>query len=284
MNLSEAWPLYEQDITLRGYSEVTIGNYRTQYNVLTRYFGGEVDMNDISLPMLKQYYIEKGRKLKPSSLGQRMRANKALFRWASDEGYTNMNPASKLREPKKGKKIPKAIKDEDIEKMRRACKTARQSALFEFLYSTGCRVSEVKELNQNNLDFDSRSCIVHGKGDKEREVYFSVGAKIQIKLYLDSREDTEDALFVTDRRVNGKFHRISVDCIRRDIENLGKWAGIKEHTNPHRLRHTYATHLLNKGAPLEVVQDLMGHVRIETTKIYCQLSGERRREQYRKYF
>lgn len=117
-------------------------------------------------------------------------------------------------------------------------------------------------------------------GSKERECYFTVKTAIWLRKYLNTRKDAHPALFITERK---PYRRISKERIREIIKEIAKRAGIEERVSPHKLRHTYATHLLNNGAPLEVVQEFLGHAKIETTKIYCQLSGERRRELYRRY-
>lgn len=279
MNLSEAWVLYEQDKQIEGFSQNTLGGYKTQMNMLVRHFG-EKDLNDITVFDLKQYLVEKGSHLKPSSLGQRIRVIRAFFKYFSDEGYCERNPSSKLKEPRLGSIVPKAFSEEEAELLREACKTPLEHALTEFFYSTGCRISEVQQLNLSDINWENRSCIVNGKGSKQREVYFSLKAKIWLRWYIDLRTDEDPALFVTDRAP----HRPSTATMRRNIKVVGKQSGIDKRVCPHYWRHTFATHLLNRGAPLEAVQDQMGHCDIKTTRIYCQLSGVRRKEIHTRYF
>lgn len=137
------------------------------------------------------------------------------------------------------------------------------------------------KLNRDDINFTSHSVIVLGKGDKEREVYFSVRCSIWLKRYLDEREDQDPCLFVTQR--NPK-RRMSIDAIRYTIKRISKRTPIKKDIHPHQLRHSYATHMLNNGAPLEVVQSLLGHEKSETTRIYAQLSGKLRYDLYNRYF
>ena len=279
MHLSEAWSLYEIEKTLEGYSQTTLRNYNIQVNLLVRHFG-EKDVNEITVLDLKQYLIQKGSHLKPSSLGQRIRAIRAFFRWLADEGYIDRNPTAKLREPKLGGRVPKAYSEEEAELLREACKNPLEHALTELFFSTGCRISEVQQLNKSDIDWENRSCIVLGKGNKQREVYFSLKAKIWLRWYVDSRTDEDPALFVTERAP----HRMSIATMRRDIKKVGIQSKIDRNVCPHYWRHTFAMHLLDRGAPIEAVQDQLGHVDLKTTRIYCQLSGARRKAIHNMYF
>ena len=279
MNLSEAWENYYTDKQLEGYSSTTLKGYKVQYNLLLKYFG-DINIDDITLLSLKTYLLEKGSHLKPSSLGMRIRCIRAFFRWANEEGYCSTNPSRKLKEPKLGKPIPKALNEEDIEMFRESCKSIMEHALIEFLYTSGCRIGEVYRLNITDINWDNHSCIVLGKGNKEREVYFNLRCALWLKRYLKQRKDNDPALFVTERAP----HRISIDMIRYIVKRVAKNSELQINIYPHKLRHSYATHLLNNGASLEGIQTLMGHAKIETTMIYTNLAGPRRKEIYVKYF
>lgn len=148
------------------------------------------------------------------------------------------------------------------------------------MYSTGCRIGEVIPLNYTDIDWDNRSVVVLGKGSKEREVYFSSRCSIWLKKYLQGRLDRCTALIVTERDP----HRMSGHTIRHILKKIATRAKIESNVYPHKLRHTFATHLLDNGAPLEVIQTLLGHEKLKTTQIYTQLSGPRRKELYRRYF
>ena len=154
-------------------------------------------MSEITTEKLKEYLIQVGEHLKPSSLGHRVRCIKSLFKWTHEEGYIPKNSAAKLKEPKLGKRIPKFLSELEIEHLREACHTTMENALFEFMYSTGCRIGEVVKLNRDDINFSTNSVIVHGKGDKEREVYFNTRCFIWIKRYLDGRDDMDPCLFIT---------------------------------------------------------------------------------------
>jgi site-specific recombinase XerD len=129
---------------------------------------------------------------------------------------------------------------------------------------TGCRIGEIIKLNRDDINFHSQSVIAQRKGDKEREVYFNVRCDIWLKRYLEERKDNDPALFVTERR---KQHRMSIDLMRYIIKRISKRAGINKSIHPHQLRHSYATHMMNNGAPLDVIQSLLGHEKSETTRV-----------------
>ena len=278
MLLSEAWSVYEADKRLAGYSPVTLKSYRLQISLLIRGIG-DLDLGEVKYETFKVYLAAQVH-LKPSSLGHRIRFIRSLFHWAHEEGYLPANPAYRLMEPKIGQRLPKALSEEDTEMLREGCKTAMEHALIEFAYTTGCRVGEMFRLDRNQIDWEARSCIVLGKGDKEREVYFSIKAGIWLKKYLINRHDKDPALFVTERAP----HRMSIAEIRYITKRVARTSDVSANVYPHKLRHSYATHLLNNGAPLEVIQSFLGHAKLETTRLYANLSGPRRRELYRKYF
>ncbi len=280
MLLSEAWQKYKSDKRIEGYSTLTLKTYGYQYDLLTRHLG-DVHMGGITTDNLKQYLGEAAEHLKPSSLGHRVRFVKSLFRWTHEEGYIVKNPASKLKEPKIGKRVPRFLTKHEIEHLRESCQTSRENALFEFFYSTGCRIGEVAKLNRDDIDFAGNSVIVHGKGDREREVYFNVRCAIWLKRYLDDRKDEDPCLFATERN---PIKRMSIDSLRYVVKQISNRADIKKTIHPHQLRHSYATHMIDNGAPLEVIQSLLGHEKSETTRIYAQLSGKLRYDLYTKYF
>ncbi|MGM0924769.1 MAG: tyrosine-type recombinase/integrase, partial [Bacillota bacterium] len=214
MLLSDVWEKYHLDKKIEGYSKQTIKTYCFQFKLLLRYFGN-IDMNEITTNKLKSYLIDAGDHLKPSSLGHRVRCIRSLFKWTYEEGYIKKNPAAKLKAPKLGKRIPKFLSDLEIEHLREACHNSMENVLFEFIYSTGCRIGEVVKLNREDINFSTNSVIVHGKGDKEREVYFNTRCSLWLKRYLDDRDDQEECLFVTERR---PYRRMSIDLIRYIIK------------------------------------------------------------------
>ncbi|MEJ8777682.1 tyrosine-type recombinase/integrase [Pseudogracilibacillus sp. ICA-222130] len=280
MLLSEAWERYQSDKKIEGYSPLTLKMYSFQYKLLKRYLG-DIKIDEFTTEKLKQYLIESGGHLKPSSLGHRIRFIKSLFKSIHEEGYILKNPAAKLKEPKLGQRILKFLSKYEIEHLREGCHTPMENALFEFFYSTGCRIGEVAKLNREDINFMENSVIVHGKGDKEREVYFNIRCAIWLQRYLEKRDDDEPCLFVTER--NPK-RRMSIDSLRYIIKRISNRAGIKKTIHPHQLRHSYATHMVDNGAPLDIIQSLLGHEKSEITRIYAHLSGKLRHDFYSKYF
>jgi integrase/recombinase XerD len=188
---------------------------------------------------------------------------------------------ARIHEPKMPKRIPRALSEEEIEYLRDACRTPLEHTLVELAYSTGCRIGELHRMNRGDVDWHNQSIVVMGKGAKEREVYFTIRARIWLRRYLDSRKDEEPALFCTERR---PWRRMSIAQIRYVLKRVAARAGMADRVYPHRLRHSFATHLLNNGCPLEVIQSLLGHEKLDTTRLYASLAGERRREFYRRYF
>ncbi|WP_152393333.1 tyrosine-type recombinase/integrase [Paenibacillus guangzhouensis] len=280
MILSELWRLYEADKRIQGFSSSTLKAYTLQLKMLLRELG-DLDISEVTHNLLKEYLAKQSDRLKPSSLGHRIRFVRSLFRFAYEETYLISNPALKLREPKMDKRIPKFLIEEDVIHLKISCQSLRERALLEFLYSTGCRVGEVEKLNIDDLNWENSSAIVNGKGSKQREVYFTTECKVWLKKYLESREDTCKALFVTDTHPT---RRMTIPTIRWALKRLAGRGEIEANVYPHRFRHTYACQLLDNGAPLDFIQGMLGHEKASTTQIYAQLRGERRRELYRRFF
>lgn len=280
MLLSEFWERYRKDKRALGYSPHTLKAYGLQMGLFKKYLG-DIDISEITFEKLKQYLADETQHLKASSIGHRVRYLKSLFRYAYEEGFIEENPAWKLQEPKMGKRVPKALKEEPLELLRLGCQIPFHYALLEFLFASGCRIGEVHLLNKRDIDWQKRSAFVIGKGDKEREVYFTVRCSIWLKKYLETRTDNEECLFVSMRK---PYRRMSIWALRNHLKEIAKNAGLDDNIYPHKLRHSFATHLLNNGAPLELIQSYLGHEKAETTRIYAQLSTERKREMYNKYF
>ena len=279
MVLTEAWKIYEADKRLLGYSPHTLDAYKLQSSLLIRELG-DIEVGEVTHVALKQYLV-KQEHLKPASIGHRIKFIRAFFRYLHEEGFLERNVSSKLKEPKQGARVPKALNTEQVELLRDACSSALEKALTEFFYATGCRIGEVYGLNIKDINWQTRSAMVIGKGNKEREVYFTERCRIWLQKYLQSRKDDHEALFVTARK---PIRRMSIARIREIVKEIAKHSEVEVNVYPHRWRHTMATTMLENGAPLNVVMSSMGHVRPSTTMLYASLSGERRRQDYNKYF
>ncbi|ULL14763.1 integrase [Paenibacillus sp. H1-7] len=277
MILSELWRLYETDKRIQGFSQSILKAYALQLKMLIRELG-DLDISEVTLNLLKEYLAKQSDRLKPRSLGHRIRFVRSLFRFAYEETHVISNPSLKLHEPKMDKRIPKFLIEEDVIHLKISCLSLRERALLEFLYSTGCRVGEVEKLNIEDLNWENCSAIVNGKGSKQREVYFTTECKVWLKKYLSSRKDSCKALFVTD---TNPIRRMAIPTALKRLADRGE---LKANVYPHRFRQTYACQLLDNGAPLDFIQGMLGHEKASTTQIYAQLRGERRRELYRRYF
>ena len=203
----------------------------------------------------------------------------SFFGWLNAKGYITKNPAAGLDPIKTEKRIKKPLSDIELEKLRRKCGLERDLALVEFLYSTGVRVSELVALNRQDIDFANMDVIVYGKGAKERETYLTAASCMHLKEYLDSRRDDNEALFVS---LRAPHKRLTVSGVEEILRRLGRCTGI-EKVHPHRFRRTMATNILNKGMPIEEVKEILGHVKLDTTMIYCQVGRENVKHSHRKY-
>lgn len=280
MNLAELWRTYEADKKIEGFSKLTLQGYELQLRLLMNDIG-DIKIEEITEVLLKEYLAKHAQRLKPSTLGNRIRFIRSFFRYSFEEGLLPKNPARKLKEPKLEKRIPKFLIEEDVVHLKISCDSERDHALLHLLYSTGCRVGEIHRLNQQDINWENCSAIVQGKGLKQREVYFTVECRVWLKRYLALRQDSNEALFVTK---TNPIRRLGIAAIRYEIKQIADRGNVQVNVYPHRFRHTYACHLLDNGAPLDFIQGMLGHEKASTTQIYAQLRGERRREFYKRFF
>lgn len=189
----------------------------------------------------------------------------SFFSWLEEEDYILKSPMKRIHKIKTKTVVKNTISDEDIEKLRDHCSNIRDLAMIDLLYSTGMRVGELVNLNIDNVDMEQRECIVYGKGDKERKVYFDAKAKIHLQNYLNSRSDTNPALFVT---LDAPHERLKISGVEIRIRELGRKLGL-ERIHPHKFRRTMATRAIDKGMPIEQVQKILGHSQIDTTMQYA---------------
>lgn len=197
-----------------------------------------------------------------------------------ETGKMAYNPSKTVDPVKYKAKVREPLNDMELEQVRSSCKTLREKAIFETLYATGCRVSELVGINYADIDKMSRSVVITGKGDQERYVFFNAKAMLAIKKYLDSRKDHNPALFVSSRRPH---NRLGKEAIEREIRAIGKRSGIDRPVFPHLMRHTFATDLLEHGASLNEVSELLGHRKLDTTKIYAKISTNTLAISYKKH-
>ena len=203
----------------------------------------------------------------------------SFFSWLEDEDFIIKSPIRRIHRIKTPTVVKEILTDENLENLRDKCENVRDLSLVELLISTGMRVGELVNLNISNLNFEDRSCIVLGKGNKEREVYFDAKTKLHLKEYLSKRNDNNDALFVSLRK---PYQRLSISGIELIIRNLGVSTNINR-VHPHKFRRTLATMAIDKGMPVEQVQKLLGHVKIETTMHYALVNQSNVKISHRRY-
>lgn len=203
----------------------------------------------------------------------------SFFSWLEDEDYITKSPVRRIHKIKTAVVVKEVLTDENLERLRDECENIRDLSLIELLISTGMRVGELVNLNINSLNFEDRSCIVLGKGNKEREVYFDAKTKLHLKEYISKRNDSNDALFVSMR---DPHQRLSISGIELIIRTLGINSNINK-VHPHKFRRTLATMAIDKGMPVEQVQKLLGHVKIETTMNYALVNQSNVKISHRRY-
>lgn len=254
-----------------GLSDKTLGNYRCNLEM----FAARVNKSaaKVTTDDIRGYipYLDETRHLKDTSLQTHINTLRAFFGWLHTEECIKKNPMSKIKSLKLDKKgARQALTVEELERLRDACKTYREKALIEFLVSTGCRLSEIAQLRAADLNLADRSVQVTGKGDKDRVVYFSVRARLMVQEYIVQRKGG-DGLFVSNK---SPYEPLKPHAIQRIVRSLSERAGLEGRVHPHLLRHTFATHALNGGMDVTVIQRLLGHEDIATTQIYAELNEE----------
>lgn len=279
MKVLELYPLYERDKVLARYSPTTLKAYALQARLLSEHFN-DPDISTLTNNDLKNYLYSLAH-LKTESIGHRVRFIRSFFRWAADEGYTDGNISERIREPRIKKRIPKHMTEEDINKLRDACQTFFERALLEVLYCTGCRIGEIRIANKDDIDWNDNRMDVVGKGGFPRTVYFTDDCKEWLIKYLNSRLDNHEALFVTARKPVRHF---SVARLRQIIKEIVSRTDIKKSVYPHMLRHSNATTLINNGANIEVIRDLLGHRSLSSTLMYATLSEKGKKGVYNNCF
>ena len=203
----------------------------------------------------------------------------SFFSWLEEEDYILKSPMRRIHKIKTTKTVTNTITDEEIERLRDQCDCKRDLAIIDLLYSTGMRVGELVRLNIEDIDFNERECIVLGKGDKERRVYFDAKTKIHLQDYLANRSDTNPALFVS---LDAPYNRLQISGVEVRLRMLGRSLGI-ERIHPHKFRRTMATRAIDKGMPVEQVQKILRHSQIDTTMQYAIVNQNNVKESHRKY-
>lgn len=264
----------------KNYSDHTLVNYRIDLDEFFEFLNG-IAFKDVDYPVLRRYVAHiRGKNLKPRSVARKLSCIRSFFKFLQREGIVEKNPAALLITPKLDKKLPNFLSEEETVRLIEAPNTdkaaeLRDKAIFETLYSTGIRVSELVGLNENSIDMIGNVIRVMGKGKKERLVPIGEKAIEAIRNYSAVRLQKTQALFL-----NKSGKRLSTRGIRKIINKYIERTGMHKKVSPHALRHSFATHLLDRGADLRSVQELLGHLNLSTTQIYTHLTTEKLKNVY----
>ncbi|MBM6686919.1 tyrosine-type recombinase/integrase [Faecalicatena contorta] len=264
---------------LEGKSPATINRYKYELQRLLSYINK--DVSDILSKDISNYLraYKNIKKVANQTLKNVRAVFNSFFTWLRDRNIIKSNPVLLVEGIKVEKKIKKPYTDEERERMFRNCKTVRDRAMIEFLYSTAIRVSELAALNISDIHFSSNDLIVYGKGGKERIVYLNDRSNMYLKEYLKTRTDNNPALFVS---LKAPYERLHKEGIESRIKKLGTLSGVQK-AHPHRFRRTALTNALNRGMPLQEAMILAGHSKPETTMCYCTINQEGVRYHHKKY-
>ena len=264
---------------IEGCSEKTLQYYfATIQNML---IGINKPIKHITTDNLREYLMKHQEEKQSSrvTIDNIRRILSSFFAWLEDEDYIIKSPVRRIHKVKTGTNIKETYSDESLELMRDNCEELRDLAMIDILASTGMRVGELVLLNIEDVNFNERECVVFGKGDKERIVYFDARTKIHLKNYLESRTDLNPALFVS---LKYPFNRLQISGVEVRLRELGKRLNIPK-VHPHKFRRTLATMAIDKGMPIEQLQKLLGHERIDTTMQYAMVKQSNVKLAHRKF-
>ena len=264
---------------IEGCSERTIKYYKVTIEHLLKNVQNPI--RKITTERMREYLVDyqKINNCGKTTVDNIRRNISSFFSWLGEEDYILKSPMRRIHKIKTKKAVKNVITDEEIEKLRDNCKNLRDTAMIDLLYSTGIRVGELVKLNIEDINFSERECIVFGKGDKERKVYFDAKSKIHLKNYIDSRKDNNPALFVT---LNAPYDRLKISGVEIRIRELGRLLNL-EKIHPHKFRRTMATRAIDKGMPIEQVQKILGHSQIDTTMQYAIVNQNNVKASHRRY-
>ena len=264
---------------IEGCSEKTLKYYRITIETMVASI--DKGIRHIQTEDLRSYLTDYQSKNQSSrvTIDNIRRILSSFFSWLEDEDYILKSPVRRIHKVKTATNIKETYTDEDLEKMRDNCTELRDLAMIDMLASTGMRVGEMVLLNRNDIDFNERECIVFGKGSKERVVYFDARTKIHLQNYLRSRKDDNPALFVS---LKSPYERLKIGGVEVRLREFGKQLGLQR-VYPHKFRRTLATTAIDKGMPIEQLQQLLGHRKIDTTLQYAMVKQSNVKIAHRKY-
>ncbi len=265
--------------SIEGCSEKTLHYYRSTIEHLLAETAkpiASISTNDIR-SYLANYQAEK--QSSKVTIDNMRRIFSSFFSWLEDEDYITKSPVRRIHKVRTDTLIKEVLSDESLEVLRDSCTEIRDLAIIDLLASTGMRVGELVNLNRADVNMQERQCVVFGKGNKEREVYFNARTKIHLQHYLDSRHDDNPALFVS---LKAPHTRLTISGIEVRLRHLGAQANVGR-VHPHKFRRTLATMAIDKGMPIEQVQRLLGHVKIDTTLHYAMVNQNNVKMAHRRF-
>jgi len=264
---------------IEGCSEKSLQYYETTIQAMLTELGK--DVKQIVTDDIRSYLTEYQARKQSSrvTIDNIRRILSSFFSWLEDEDYILKSPVRRIHKVKTTSSIKETYSDETLEMMRDNCTESRDLAMIDLLASTGMRVGEMVLLNRSDINFAERECVVLGKGDKERMVYFDARTKIHLQNYLQSRTDDNNALFVS---LSSPHNRLKINGVEKRLREFGKKLGITK-VHPHKFRRTLATIAIDKGMPIEQLQQLLGHKRIDTTLQYAMVKQSNVKMAHRKY-
>jgi site-specific recombinase XerD len=278
-NENKLLPLFIAAKRVEGCSEKTLRYYEsTIQNMLDEIQRPERDINTENLRCFLDCYQRRGTVSKVT-LDNVRRILSTFFSWLEDEDYIVKSPVRRIHKVKTGKTVKETYSDESLELMRDHCDSIRDLAMIDLLSSTGIRVGELVKLNIADVDFVNRECIVFGKGNKQRKVYFDARTKIHLQRYLAERNDNSGALFVS---LLKPYTRLQISGVEIRLRKIGRELNLPK-VHPHKFRRTLATMAIDKGMPIEQVQQLLGHQSIDTTLQYAMVSQTNVKNSCKKY-
>ena len=262
---------------VEGCSDKSMHYYRSTLNNAIRKIGKNIRhiTTDDLRSYLNDYQLTSG--ATKVTVDNIRRILSSFFSWLED--YIVKSPVRRIHKVKVGKTVKETYSDEALEQMRDHCEGIRDLALIDLLASTGMRVGELVKLNRNDIDFENRECIVTGKGDKQRRVYFDARTKIHLQRYFAERIDDNPALFVS---LLAPYDRLQISGVEIRLRRLGRELNIPK-VHPHKFRRTLATMAIDKGMPIEQVQHLLGHQSLDTTLQYAMVNQTNVKMSHRKF-
>lgn len=264
---------------VEGCSDKTIHYYKSSIEKLIATV--KKNVCDISTNDIRCYLAEQQeqRGLSKVTIDNLRRIYSSFFSWLEDEDYITKSPVRRIHKVRTDALVKEVLTDENIEMLRDSCQELRDIAMIDLLLSTGMRVGELVKINREDIDFQERQCVVFGKGNKEREVYFNARTKIHLQKYLEQRTDTNPALFVS---LHNPHTRLTISGVEVRLRQLGKRVNLNK-VHPHKFRRTLATMAIDKGMPIEQVQKMLGHVKIDTTLHYAMVNQANVKIAHRKF-